>query len=65
MIKPQYLFSVVWHVADLLIRHVTVEYSGLYVHENILAVGFNDLLVVSLQIFLQRGALEYVLEFLI
>jgi len=53
VVEPQDLLGLVRHVADLLIRHVAVKYSSLDVHEHILAVGLDDLFVVSLQIFLE------------
>ena len=59
------MFGLVRHVADLVISHVAVQDCCLDVHQHVFSLGLNDLLLVDLQIFFERRAIEDILEILV
>ena len=65
MVEPQYLFGLVRHVAGLVVSYVAVQDCCLDVHQHVFSLGFDDLLVVGLQVFFERRAFEDILELLV
>lgn len=65
MFEPEDLLGLFCNNADLLVSNVASEHCGLDDHQQINALDLHDLLILGLQVYFIRGALEHILEVLI